>query len=126
MPPGQCALCLQNGELQDSHFVPKGLYKRVRDPRRCKPNPVVMTPAGTTQTSKQVTDYLLCKCCEGCFSRNGEKWVIENYWKSETEFPMRSALLSSTPIDATGQPFVGYSARVARLDVSQLAYFAAA
>ncbi len=64
-PPLDCALCLQNRELRDSHLVPKALYRLARALNRpSKPDPVLLTSSGRKQTSFRASQYLLCADCE--------------------------------------------------------------
>jgi len=60
MPAGTCALCLEVRDLRDSHLIPRAFYKLVRDAEAKHPNPIVVNPAITVATSKQVSDHLLC------------------------------------------------------------------
>ena len=60
MPEGVCALCHQNAELRDSHLIPKGVYKALREPDHVIRHPILVTAAATVQSSEQVSDYLLC------------------------------------------------------------------
>jgi len=68
MPIGECRLCEKTRELRDSHLMPKALYKITRKAaeadKQPNSNPVVITPAVALQTTKQVSDYLLCDQCE--------------------------------------------------------------
>ncbi len=75
----KCALCEQYKILQDSHFVPKAIYRRLSKgvakdlPAAIKVDPV----AGTSILSgRQLKQHLLCKDCENLFSLHGESKVI--------------------------------------------------
>src|ERR1700710_1869144 len=97
MAIGTCGLCRANSvSLQDSHLMPKALYRVLLkasaahgDPN---PNPVVWTPGIAMHTSAQVSDYLLCASCEDRFSQRGEKWVTGQCWRSDSEFRLRETL----------------------------------
>jgi len=68
-----CALCKRdNQELQDSHFLPKGVYRVTREEHEANPNPITLNDCGVFQDSKQISDYLLCSECEGRLNQNGE------------------------------------------------------
>jgi hypothetical protein len=127
MPEGPCGLCLKTRELQDSHYLPRAFYKRLRGPAEERnPNPVVVTEAGKVATSKQVTDYLLCADCEDRFNRNGEKRVIENCWQAEGRFPILAALTAATPVHSGEAGFRAFEGRsIKGIDADQLGYFAA-
>lgn len=59
---GTCRLCLTQANLRESHIIPAWVYKRSRTPTR---HPVVAVRDGVVmESSKQVTDSLLCTPCE--------------------------------------------------------------
>jgi hypothetical protein len=69
---GTCRLCLTpNVKLQDSHLIPSWAYKRMRGESGpgLNPNPVKVTGGKAFQTSKQLTEYLLCASCESRFGQ---------------------------------------------------------
>jgi hypothetical protein len=92
---GICALCQKDAELQDSHLIPKGVYKALCEPDNVVRNPVLVTAAVTLQTSEQVHDYLLCRDCELRFAQNGEDWLMKNGPQRDGRFPLRDALMRS-------------------------------
>jgi hypothetical protein len=89
-----CKLCQHERELQDSHFMPKALYKRARDDSRPNPHPLLFSATGERQTSRQARQYLLCRDCEQLFHHGGEDWVLEHSATTATQFPLRDILLS--------------------------------
>src|SRR6266545_1022909 len=103
MPIGVCRLCLQTGQLQNSHLLPKALSKLLTTLAKASAasnaNPIAITPAVALQTSRQVCDYLLCAACEDLLSKGGEKWVVGNCWRSDEKFSLRSSLEKTTPLD---------------------------
>src|SRR5450755_2800975 len=76
MQTGICALCGQLGKLHESHFLPKGLYKLLRDSNNGNNNPVLISKKISTQKSFQMAQPLLCSACERRFSENGESYVL--------------------------------------------------
>ncbi len=127
---GTCRLCLTPAELQDSHLLPKALYKLLKNAAASdgqkNPNPVVVNKKIALKTSAQVSDHLLCKQCEARFSTDGEKWMLENCWHSDSDFPLRSTLESETPV------YVGHSglsiyegATISGVNIAKIVYFAA-
>ena len=67
---GKCKLCSANGlELRKSHILPAWAYKRSRDPDYTNPNPVLIVSERAVQTSRQLTEYLLCDDCESQFGK---------------------------------------------------------
>src|SRR2546422_6754097 len=73
---GTCALCRQPSELQDSHLLPRAIYRDLRMPDLPNPNPIIGVPTETGPRQEQVKTPLLCADCEARFNRNGEKWVL--------------------------------------------------
>lgn len=126
MPTGICRLCGQNAELQDSHLLPKAFYKLAWAAGGRNPNPIVVTPKVALKTSRQVSDYLLCRDCEERFNKGGEKWIVENCWRGETDFPLNAALKAATPI-AGSKPdlMIYFGASIPAIDLERIVYFAA-
>src|SRR5260370_42631864 len=76
MPKGKCKLCLRaDQELQESHLVPAGMYRRIRSNEK-NPHPILITKEGSHPCSMQITDYILCKECETRFDRGGEAYTL--------------------------------------------------
>lgn len=73
---GKCELCLSQGSLIDSHFMPKSAYKIVKQVSQAVP--IVINDEIAMQADKQVKDYLLCATCEERFNKSGEGWVMAN------------------------------------------------
>src|SRR6266496_4383015 len=124
MATGKCALCLQAADLQDSHFMPKAFYKLARTAGEKNPNPIIVNPNVAMKTSKQASDYLLCTACEDRFNKGGESWIIQNCWRSETDFPLHVALKAATPGYASKDFSVYKGAEIPGVDVARLTYFA--
>jgi hypothetical protein len=122
MPVGKCALCLETRELRDSHFLPAGFYRIMREGAPNE-NPVLVNKTSAFMSSAQVKAYLLCGECEQRFSQGGEDWVLKNCWRSPTEFQLHSMLMAATPlVDEEGfRSFEG--ARIRGVDTDKLAYF---
>src|SRR5271157_4081800 len=95
MPIGECGLCRQRAELQDSHLMPRGAYKLLREPDSGVRHPILVTESTTLQTPAQVHDYLLCGSCELRLEQGGEDWVMRNGPQRNGRFPLREALLRS-------------------------------
>lgn len=130
MPTGNCGLCGATAELQDSHLLPKSTYKLLKKAAEVdgqkNTNPVVVSVAVALKTSAQVSDYFLCKECEGQFSAGGEKWMMETSWHPDKSFPLRDALLKAKPAHIGKNDVTIYNAAsIANVDVAKLLYFAA-
>jgi len=63
--------------------MPAGMYRRTRSEEDENPNPVLITVRGSHQSSKQVTDYVLCGECESRFNKNGENYALRMVKTSE-------------------------------------------
>jgi hypothetical protein len=64
MPMGICKLCLQEENLQESHLMPRALYKKLRSKGKGNNDPCVVTARDFRRSSGQYTDYVFCKKCE--------------------------------------------------------------
>jgi hypothetical protein len=125
MPIGVCKLCLQTKALQDSHYLPKGAYKRNRAPALKNPSPVVLSNNELVQSSTQLSDYLLCSDCEQKFNTNGESWVLANIPRDYGEkFPILEALKTGAAILEDGGTKVYAGAKVKSLEMEKIVYFA--
>jgi hypothetical protein len=125
---GQCKLCLKPATtLKDSHYIPKGVYKRLRDKNEKNPNPVVISKKTAVQTSRQETSHLLCSVCEQRFSKYGENWVLGHCLQEDGSFPLASILASRTPDvwSNTNPTRVYYASKISEINITALAYFAA-
>jgi len=71
---GICALCHENGDLQNSHLIPAWSYRRICNVDVSKPKaPIHIAGETAVLTNRQTTKYLLCARCEELFSKS------ENY-----------------------------------------------
>jgi hypothetical protein len=123
MANAKFALCLLMRDLQISHLMPASLYKKTRTPGAPNPNPTLITRSGQVQTSRQVKDALLCRDCEGLFSRNGENYVMKLV-AQRGAFPMLD-MLRAVPATKTAAGFDWYDkTTVPAVDREKLGYFA--
>jgi hypothetical protein len=124
---GRCGLCRTDDvELLDSHYVPRSLYKLVRDVRFQNPHPVLIGGGKSRISSRQASDYFLCADCEDRFSKRGETWVLGNCWRDEKTFKLRDALLASQPYPrSTRDTKIYLGAHTPRVDPDKLLYFGA-
>lgn len=106
--------------------MPRALYKLARDGRHKNPHPVVIGGGKAALSSKQASDYFLCRGCEDLFSNNGESWVLGHCWRDEQTFRLRDRLLQTKPVvgsDADTKLFLMDS--VPGVDADKIIYFAA-
>jgi hypothetical protein len=124
MPVGQCKLCLlENQELQDSHLMPQGMYKRVRSEDQDNPHPILIDKTGSRSCSDQITDYVFCKACEARFDRNGESYALRMA-ALRGRFRLQEELQIVQP-SFEELDFRGYSVKDSpQIKRDQLAYFA--
>jgi hypothetical protein len=124
---GQCALCLTKAaELQDSHYLPAGVYRVLRDETSPdgNPNPILLGQESAVQTSKQITDYLLCRECEQRLNRNGESYFLQICWR-RNGFRLHAILDSATPAFVTDRFRIYAAAKIPEINVEAISYFAA-
>ena len=75
------------------------------------------------QSSAQARAHLLCAECEGRFNLGGENWVLQNCWRSPTNFPLHLALTTVDKfIDVEGLR-VYEGQKVPGVEIDKLAYF---
>src|SRR5258708_6712222 len=123
----KCALCLIEGkELRDSHYVPAGVYRVLRDESATdgNPNPILLGEKTAIQTSKQITDYLLCHECEDRLNRNGENYFLKICWR-RNGFKLHAVLDAAPPSLVAGQIKVYAAANFPEIDAGAISYFAA-
>ena len=99
---GQCRLCLNEAQLQDSHFIPKAAYKLVRGEGK-NPNPIVVQDGKAVQTSAQTRAHVLCYDCEQRLSKHGEHTFFRNCYQGPRKFRLLQVLRGQNPIFEDGQ-----------------------
>ncbi len=95
----ECGLCRQVGDLRQSHFLPRALYRLARDSEADDANPIVVTGRRAAHTSRQVRDEFLCARCEDRFSAGGEQHVLGQVARRTGEFRLRE-LVRQAPLIA--------------------------
>ena len=122
-----CALCGTLAVLIDSHFLPKALYRLIRDNTMKNPNPELVTKGKDVQTSSQMKRYLLCSVCEDLFSKNGESWVLARCFRGgpANKFLLRDMLRTATPMKSDSRGDLVSTVGIVGMDIGKIAYFAA-
>lgn len=118
MPRGICKLCLEEGDLQESHFIPRALY------RGGKKGYVFLMRDGSSTDREELKAHLLCFECEQRLSRDGESEVLRHVApKSMRRFPLyeRMRVAYARDTDPSSSRFAAYDFGV---DVKKFAYFA--
>lgn len=125
MPKGMCKLCLKQRDLQESHLMPRALYRMARGVgTKGNQDPHVLTAKGGKPSSHQVKDYLLCWDCEQRFSQNGEHYVMNLLTRRNRSFPLLD-VLNSVPPTMVGPKWKVYSSSdTPMIDRAKIAYFA--
>jgi hypothetical protein len=117
---GKCRLCLQQSELQDSHLLPRALFRMIgRGTDRVHPDTVQLTLNGRRKSSEQARRHILCSLCEQCLNENGERWVLHNCYRGRGHFRLRSELRTRTIL--SGAEIEAYAASEA--EVAKLGHF---
>lgn len=87
-----CKLCEQEGNLQDSHLVPRSAYKPLTAPGEPNPNPVLVRAGSAHQTSRQTKTYLLCSACEQLLSKKGERQILPLLARQDRSSPLHEVV----------------------------------
>ena len=121
---GTCPLCLRGGvEIQRSHLVPAGAYRRLRS--LSGKHPALVKGNKFVETSRQTWAHLLCASCELRFSESGEKWVLQNGLQQDTvTFPLLAHLMGLRAISADRTLGIFQPAISSAYDPLAIGYFA--
>ncbi|MFZ0277111.1 MAG: hypothetical protein WA254_17110 [Candidatus Sulfotelmatobacter sp.] len=113
--------------LENSHYLPAGVYRILRDDREKNPHPWLLNGRTAVQVSWQMTAPLLCRECEQRLSKHGENWVLKHCLRKNGTFPLASLLASKTPdLSSPENPTrIYYASRIPEINILALAYFAA-
>ena len=97
-PEASCGLCQKTSLLQNSHLLPASGYKRLRGrPDESIRSPIIITPAKSFASDKQITDYFLCWDCEQRFNTHGENYVMSQCAQQNLTFPLQDLLQTISP-----------------------------
>ena len=122
---GRCRLCHKVDYLCDSHLFPAALYRLLRSTTVTPRDPLVITTRSTFQTSRQVSEHLLCVDCEDKFRRSGEEWVLRHCYRGGQRFALRDLVLKAELLD-DGPVARMYSTKSnLNIDSGALTFFAA-
>jgi hypothetical protein len=121
---GTCELCHLTRDLHDSHYLPRGGYKRARAPNLKNPNPIVLSNGKAQQTSLQVSDYKFCTECEQRLSNGGEAWVLSKVpAEYGQKFEIHTLLDTATPVVVRNGFLLFPAAKIPGIDLTKLVYF---
>lgn len=94
---GQCRLCLKEGMLQDSHFIPQAAYRLMRSKGK-NPHPVVAQKEQATRTSAQMRAHVFCRDCEQRFHKNGEDTFFRYCYRGPGRFKLLQTIRATAPV----------------------------
>jgi hypothetical protein len=120
-----CALCLRPERLLVSHLIPAGFYRLLRDDGKKNPNPIVVGQEVSLQTAVQVEAPLLCRECEQRLNNGGERWVLQNCFRSAEGFKLQDVLTAANPLHRRRDSVIYAGVQIAGVNMDALAYFAA-
>ena len=126
-PVGKCRLCGREGELKESHLLPRSTYVLLQRRAGVKnPRPLFISDTFAGQIQSQFKDYLLCTSCEQRFSDNGETWLMGNCYRDDKHFFIREKILQTPPVFELEDPAITiYSATLApEIQSDKIIYFA--
>lgn len=119
-----CKLCLQEADLQDSHLLPRAIYKLFRSSASPNVGPIHVSAKNVFHTSSQVKAHLLCTACENLLNRRGERWVLPLIAQPNGQFPLNQILLKTSPDVAFADTLAFSACKNPEINVDALAHFA--
>lgn len=119
MAKGICKLCLQEKDLQKSHFIGAGLYRSANR----RGGAVIKTPKLFIGIDKQIQDHVLCRDCEQLFCKEGEDYVTPLVKQAEGNSPLLERLIAEKPISSGPNHGDVLSATKAGIDIEKIAYY---
>lgn len=121
MMQGKCRLCLENAELQDSHLLPRALYRMIgRASNREHPDTLQLTHGSQRKSSEQASRHLLCWNCEQRLNKQGEDWMLRNCYRGQGRFRLRSEVNKRAIL----YPGAAEAYPASEVEVAGLGYFA--
>ena len=124
MERGTCRLCLQNADLQDSHYIPRRAYSTNRARALKNPNPIVISHGKLKQVADQLRGYTFCRDCEQLLSKKGEQWVLANISDDQgSPFPLQDALIPEDPVFIGNGVNLYAGRKIKAFDMDQIIYF---
>ena len=122
MPSGDCKLCLQHGELQNSHLIPTSVFRNLRARDASNPNPLIFSSEHMVQTSEQPTSYLCCRSCEDIFNDGGERWTVP-LLASLDGFPLHDLVSKAEPFYRDNVFTAYHASSVPGFETSKIIHF---
>ena len=100
MKIGICKLCGETKEIVNSHIIPKAAYKRLLAKSIKSPHPMMIeNKTAPYQTSRQHSEYMLCKICENIIKTKGEDYILKNVFQVDGTCSLLDLLKRRIPAD---------------------------
>jgi hypothetical protein len=96
----------------------------VSDKTLKNPHPIFLTKDGAVQTSQQIRAHALCSQCEQSLNKNGEDWMLDNFWKEHGGFPLRQKLKAIKPLGSIDGKAIYRGTAIGGVEVRKLSFFA--
>lgn len=122
MPSGVCKLCLQDGDLQNSHLIPASVFKNLRARAASNPNPLIFSPDNMVQSSEQLTAHICCRACEDIFNDGGERWTVP-LLASQDGFPLYEMVTKAEPFYRDDVFFAYHASGIPGFQASKIIHF---
>ncbi len=122
---GRCRLCRGVDYLCSSHLMPAALFRLLRSRTVTPRDPLVISARSTFQTSRQVSEHLLCVDCEDRLRRGGENWVLRHCYRGGGRFLLREQVVRSRLLDDGPVGRIYSSKSNPNIDSGALTFFAA-
>ena len=123
MPTGRCPFCGRDGmDLEDSHYLSKGIYKGCRAEALANPNPILVSGTRMLQSSEQIHDFCLCWDCEQIFNKSGENWTVPRLGWQDKGFELWK-LVKAAPYLPDDDLRTYACDRVGEIDCASIAHF---
>jgi len=119
---GQCRLCLKEGPLQDSHFIPKAAYRLVRGEGK-NPHPLLAQANSAIRTSAQMRAHALCRDCEQRLHEGGEDTFFRYCYRDSEGFRLLEMLRRAPALLQSPKAAVYVVPSADEKTIEQIGYF---
>lgn len=125
-----CALCQEDKELQNSHYIAAAFFKAVAQGHAPYDQAIVhhdFEAKKVFRTNYQPKKKLLCSACEQLFSRKGENTLAKYCHRKDGQFLLKNVLEKTPASGVTPQGMVYYCEKEKinnEVDLDSFVYFA--
>lgn len=118
---GICALCLNEKELRDSHFLPKFVYRSINKIKKNKTEKILLqNNRNASPLFHEIKKHFLCSCCENKLNINGEDYTARLITASDKLPPKLNIIYSNYMYGK----ILYYRSEIENLDNQKIVYFA--